>query len=81
MNIAMEDRMEWCVIRHRDGRRDDIVKGGYRSQENAQRSIPGISKRMYEQDRDATATYAVGMVCVPAPTPVTKFHKYIGCPY
>lgn len=81
MNIAMESKVEWCVIRHRNGRRDDIVKGGYKSQENAQRSIPAISRRLYERDRDATATYAVGMVRVPVPTPVTKFHKYIGCPY
>lgn len=81
MNIAMESHIEWCVIRHRDGHRDDIVKGGYKSQENAQRSIPAISKHQYERDREATATYAVGMVRVPAPVLVTKFHRYVGCPY
>ena len=81
MNIAMESKIEWCVIRHRDGHRDDIVKGGYKSQENAQRSIPAISKHHYERDRDATATYAVGMVRVPAPVLVTKFHRYVGRPY
>ena len=81
MAIAMDGTTEWCVIRHRNGYRDDIVKGGYKSQENAQRSIPAISKHHYERDRDASATYAVGMVRVPAPVLVTKFHKYVGRPY
>ena len=76
MNIGMESKVEWCVIRHRDGIGFDVVRSGYKTQENAQRSIPGISRRLYDETRDATAKYAVGYVRVSAPTAVTSFYQY-----
>lgn len=76
MAIAMDGTTEWCILRHRNYYGFDVVKRGYKSQENAQKGLPVIANKLKRELGGVNATYAVGRIAISAPVVVTAFHAY-----
>lgn len=63
MGRTVHSHTEWCIIRFHKGR-FERARDGYKSAENAQKSIPSVAKAYIEEGGGEGATYAIGSYTV-----------------
>ena len=65
----------WCIARFANGR-FERVREGYKSAENARRSIPSVAKAYLDEGGDCNATYTVGEYTVGPVVLLDRFKRY-----
>lgn len=66
---------EWCIIRFAHGK-FERVKTGYKTKENALKSIPAVARAYLAKRGDHGAMYAVGSYNVSMTVTRTEFRRY-----
>lgn len=75
MGREMTTHKAYCIVRFANGR-FERVRDGYKSAENAARSIPSVARAYIDEGGDRSATYSVGQYTVGNVVILDRFKRY-----
>lgn len=75
MGRDMTTHKAYCIVRFAN-KRFERVREGYKSAENARRSIPALAKAYIDGGGDCNATYTVGEYTVGNVVILDRFKRY-----